>query len=111
MPEAAGALIAEQIHSSASTLTEFRQAVTATVVSVSISQVAIPGFSGPTLDPELDSGIAGGEEIDNETLSPISFLPYKHVLPHGRYFIGDDPLERNFIQKGAVLHEKVATKP
>jgi TnpA family transposase len=28
-----------------------------------------------------------GEEIDNETLSHISLLPYKHVLPHGTYFI------------------------
>ena len=28
-----------------------------------------------------------GEEIDNEVLSHISLLPYKHVLPHGSYFI------------------------
>ena len=28
-----------------------------------------------------------GEKIDNETLSHISLLPYKHVLPHGTYFI------------------------
>lgn len=30
-----------------------------------------------------------GEDIDNETLSHISLLPYKHVLPHGTYFIED----------------------
>jgi hypothetical protein len=30
-----------------------------------------------------------GEEIDNEALSHISLLPYKHVLPHGSYFIDD----------------------
>ena len=30
-----------------------------------------------------------GEEIDNETLSHISHLPYKHVLPNGSYFIDD----------------------
>ena len=30
-----------------------------------------------------------GEEIDDETLSHISLLPYKHVLPNGTYFIDD----------------------
>ena len=30
-----------------------------------------------------------GENIDNETLSHISLLPYKHVLPNGTYFIDD----------------------
>jgi hypothetical protein len=30
-----------------------------------------------------------GEKIDNEALSHISLLPYKHVLPRGFYFIDD----------------------
>jgi TnpA family transposase len=30
-----------------------------------------------------------GEVIDNETLSHISLLPFKHVLPNGTYFIED----------------------
>ena len=30
-----------------------------------------------------------GESVDNETLSHISLLPYKHVLPNGTYFIED----------------------
>ena len=30
-----------------------------------------------------------GEEIDDETLSHISLLPFKHVLPNGTYFIED----------------------
>lgn len=30
-----------------------------------------------------------GEDIDNETLSHISLLPFKHVLPNGTYFIDD----------------------
>lgn len=30
-----------------------------------------------------------GENIDDETLSHISLLPYKHVLPNGTYFIED----------------------
>jgi TnpA family transposase len=30
-----------------------------------------------------------GEMIEEETLSHISFLPYKHVLPNGTYFIED----------------------
>lgn len=31
-----------------------------------------------------------GEAVDNETLSHISLLPYKHVLPNGTYFIEDE---------------------
>ncbi len=30
-----------------------------------------------------------GEAIDNETLSHISLLPFKHVVPNGTYFIED----------------------
>lgn len=30
-----------------------------------------------------------GEEIDDETLSHISLLPFKHILPNGTYFIKD----------------------
>ena len=30
-----------------------------------------------------------GEKIDDETLSHISLLPFKHVLPNGTYFIED----------------------
>ena len=29
-------------------------------------------------------------DIDDETLSHISLLPYKHVLPNGTYFIEDE---------------------
>lgn len=32
---------------------------------------------------------ANNEEVDNETLSHISLLPFKHVLPNGTYFIED----------------------
>jgi TnpA family transposase len=31
-----------------------------------------------------------GEIIENETLSHISLLPFKHVLPNGTYFIDED---------------------
>ena len=30
-----------------------------------------------------------GEVIEDETLSHISLLPYRHVLPNGTYFIDD----------------------
>ena len=30
-----------------------------------------------------------GEHIDSETLSHISLLPFKHVIPNGTYFIED----------------------
>ena len=33
---------------------------------------------------------AHGEVISDETLSHISLLPYKHVLPNGTYFIDDE---------------------
>ncbi len=29
------------------------------------------------------------EEVSNETLSHISLLPFKHVVPNGTYFIDD----------------------
>jgi TnpA family transposase len=32
---------------------------------------------------------AQGEEIDKETLSHISLLPFRHVVPNGTYFIED----------------------
>jgi TnpA family transposase len=31
-----------------------------------------------------------GAEIDNDTLAHISLLPFKHVVPNGTYFIGDE---------------------
>ena len=31
-----------------------------------------------------------GENIENDTLSHISLLPFKHVLPNGAYFIEDE---------------------
>jgi len=37
----------------------------------------------------LDNLRQQGETIDNEILSHISLLPFKHVLPHGTYFIED----------------------
>lgn len=30
-----------------------------------------------------------GEVVENETLSHISLLPYKHIIPNGSYFIED----------------------
>jgi len=30
-----------------------------------------------------------GEDIDKETLSHISLLPFRHVVPNGTYFIED----------------------
>jgi hypothetical protein len=31
-----------------------------------------------------------GDVIGNDTLSHISLLPYKHVLPNGTYFIDEE---------------------
>ena len=48
-----------------------------------------------------------GEEIDDETLSHISLLPYKHVLPNGTYFID----EGDWAQKVSVMKEESVSKP
>ncbi|ETS31151.1 transposase, TnpA family [Photorhabdus khanii NC19] len=32
-----------------------------------------------------------GEVIDDDVLAHISLLPYKHVLPHGTYFVDGEP--------------------
>jgi TnpA family transposase len=37
----------------------------------------------------VDNLRAQGEEIDPDTLSHISLLPFRHVVPHGTYFIED----------------------
>lgn len=42
-----------------------------------------------------------GEDIADETLSHISLLPFRHVLPNGTYFI--DELDGNFAQKPTLL--------
>ena len=35
-----------------------------------------------------------GEDVDNETLSHISLLPFKHILANGTYFIHDKDEEQ-----------------
>jgi TnpA family transposase len=42
-----------------------------------------------------------GEDIADETLSHISLLPFRHVLPNGTYFI--DELDANFAQKPTLI--------
>ncbi|HPO40858.1 MAG TPA: Tn3 family transposase [Bacteroidales bacterium] len=42
-----------------------------------------------------------GDVIENDTLSHISLLPYKHVLPNGTYFIDEDQVG-GFVQKPTV---------
>jgi hypothetical protein len=42
-----------------------------------------------------------GEDIADETLSHISLLPFRHVLPNGTYFI--DELDENFAQKPTLI--------
>jgi Tn3 transposase DDE domain len=32
---------------------------------------------------------AQGEDIDKDTLAPISLVPFRHVVPNGTYFIAD----------------------
>ncbi|MFN8770591.1 MAG: transposase [Neisseriaceae bacterium] len=46
---------------------------------------------------------ANGESIDNETLSHISLLPFRHILPNGTYFIGNDESESGQKQEFTVM--------
>jgi hypothetical protein len=50
-----------------------------------------------------------GEVIDDETLSHVSLLPYKHVLPNGTYFIED--VKANGKRKPAVTKPSNNRKP
>lgn len=45
------------------------------------------------IDGIIENLKAQGEKIENETLSHISLLPFKHVLPNGAYFIDEDDEE------------------
>ena len=44
-----------------------------------------------------------GEIIEDKTLSHISLLPYKHILPNGTYFIDDHEYQGNLVQKTTVV--------
>lgn len=41
------------------------------------------------IDDIVESLRQQGEDIDDETLSHISLLPFRHVVPNGTYFIED----------------------
>jgi len=49
-----------------------------------------------------------GEDIDDETLSHISLLPFRHVLPNGTYFI---EIFRAFERKPTVVDLSLNSKP
>lgn len=51
-----------------------------------------------------------GEEIEDKTLSHISLLPFKHVLPNGTYFI-DESGGGRFKPKPSVIKGRLISKP
>jgi TnpA family transposase len=57
--------------------------------SLSLVSNAILYWNTIQIDKIVASLRQQGEEIDDDTLSHISLLPYKHVLPNGTYFIDD----------------------
>ncbi len=57
--------------------------------SLSLVSNAILYWNTLKIDKIVTSLRQQGEEIDDDTLSHISLLPYKHVLPNGTYFIDD----------------------
>jgi hypothetical protein len=50
-----------------------------------------------------------GEETDDETLSHISLLPFRHVVPNGTYFIKD--FQRDLGQQVTVSPPLASSKP
>jgi TnpA family transposase len=48
-----------------------------------------------------------GAEIENDTLAHISLLPFKHVVPNGTYFIGEEDSDE-LRESGVLLNQ---TKP
>lgn len=56
---------------------------------LSLVSNAILYWNTKRINSIIDNLKMQGEVIDNESLSHISLLPYKHVLPNGTYFIED----------------------
>jgi len=57
--------------------------------SLSLVSNAILYWNTIKINDIVESLRQQGEDIHNETLSHISLLPFKHVLPNGTYFIDD----------------------
>jgi hypothetical protein len=57
--------------------------------SLSLVSNAILYWNTSRISDIVDKLRMQGEDISTETLSHISLLPYKHVLPNGTYFIDD----------------------
>jgi len=57
--------------------------------SLSLVSNAILYWNTKHINNLVDDLRSRGEVIEDETLSHISLLPYKHVIPNGSYFIED----------------------
>jgi len=57
--------------------------------SLSLVSNAVLYWNTIKINGIVESLRAQGERIDEETLSHISLLPFKHILPNGTYFIDD----------------------
>lgn len=51
------------------------------------------------IDGILEKLKSQGEKIENETLSHVSLLPFKHVLPNGTYFIDEEHAAYRAVQR------------
>jgi len=58
--------------------------------ALSLVSNAILYWNTSRISKIVDELRSQGEDIDNETLSHISLLPFKHVLPNGTYFVEGD---------------------
>ena len=56
---------------------------------LSLVSNAILNWNTKKISDILKNLEAKGIQIDDDTLSHISLLPYKHVLPNGAYFVED----------------------
>jgi len=62
--------------------------------SLSLVSNAILYWNTSRISGIVDSLREQGETVEDDTLSHISLLPYKHVLPNGTYFIDENKLDR-----------------
>ena len=53
---------------------------------------------------------AEGESIDDEELSHVSLLPFRHVMPNGTYFI-EDQIKAISVRKPTLLEQSPESRP
>jgi hypothetical protein len=89
----------EQLLMGVDQLTQFSQHFTP--ICLSLVSNAILYWNTIQINDIVENLRQQGEDIADETLSHLSLLPFRHVLPNGTYFIDD--LDGDFAQKPTLM--------